>query len=176
MRHLARAVAVAVLSAGLTAAGTAGGTALVTAPAEAKTWVAPAADPEVDPLEDLDEFENRILASINEARVGAGLKRVRLFQSCVDGYSEGWARQIKKTGDFEHRNQVKVLNGCDLQWTGETLVRGTGLTPEAAVAAWLNSEPHYAVIMKKRARWAGIGVRVDGQGRVIGVLNFGDPT
>ena len=172
MRHLARAVAVATLSAGLIA----GGTVLVTAPAEARTWVGPAADPEIDPLEDLDEFENRILAGINEARVAAGLKRVRLFQSCVDSYSEGWARRIKRTGEFVHRNQVKVLNGCDLQWTGETLVRGNGLTPEAAVAAWLNSAPHYAVIMKKRARWAGIGVRVDGAGRVIGVLNFGDPT
>jgi uncharacterized protein YkwD len=172
MRHLARAAAVATLSVGLTV----GGAAQVTAPAEAKTWVGPAADPEVDPLEDLDEFENRMLASINKARVGAGLKRVRLFQSCVDGYSEGWARQIKRTGDFAHRNQVRVLDGCDLQWTGETLVRGSGLTPEAAVAAWLGSAPHYAVIMKKRARWAGIGVRVDGQGRVIGVLNFGDPT
>ncbi len=172
MRQLARAMAVAVLSVGLTA----GGTALATAPAEAKTWVGPGADPKVDPLEDLDEFENRILAGINKARVGAGLKRVRVFHSCVDGYSERWARHIKKTGAFAHRDQMKVLDGCDLRWTGETLVRGTGLTPKAAVAAWLNSPPHYAVIMKKRARWAGVGVRIDGEGRVIGVLNFGDPT
>ena len=172
MRQLARAIAVAALSAGLTA----GGTALVTVPAEAKTWVGPAADPQVDPLKDLDEFENRILTRINKARVGAGLKRVRLFHSCVDGYSEGWAKQIKKTGALAHRDQVKVLNGCDLQWTGETLVRGTGLTPEAAVGAWLDSASHRDVIMKKRARWAGIGVRVDREGRVIGVLNFGDPS
>jgi uncharacterized protein YkwD len=172
MRHLARAIAVAVLSAGLAT----GGTALVTAPAEARTWVGPAADPEVDPLADLDEFENRVLAGINAARAAAGLKQVRVFQSCVDGYSERWARHIKNTGVFAHRDQLKVLNGCNLRWTGEALVRGTGLTPEAAVAAWLNSPPHYAVIMKKRARWAGIGVRIDDEGRVIGVLNFGDPT
>lgn len=172
MRQLARAIAVAALAAGLAA----GGTALVTAPAEAKTWVGPAADPQVDPLEDLDEFENRILARINKARAGAGIKRVRVFHSCVDGYSEGWARQIKRTGTFAHRDQMKVLNGCELHWTGETLVRGAGLDPRAAVDAWLNSPPHYAVIMKKRARWAGIGVRIDGDGRVIVVLNFGDPT
>ncbi|MGH3348805.1 MAG: CAP domain-containing protein [Nocardioides sp.] len=172
MRQFARAVAVAVLSAGLAAAGT----GLVTAPAEAKTWVGPAADLEVDPLADLEEFENRVLAGINDARVAAGLKPVRLFQSCVDGYSERWARHIKKTGVFAHRNQVTVLNGCELAWTGEALVRGIGLTPELAVDAWLDSPPHRAVIMKKRARWAGIGVRIDDQGRVIGVLNFGDPT
>jgi hypothetical protein len=28
--------------------------------------------------------------------------------------------------------------------------------------------------MKPRANRAGIGVRVDGQGRIVGVLNFGD--
>ena len=171
MRHLLRSIAVAVVAVGLTA----GGTALVAAPAEAKTWLGPQADPEVDPLQHLDEFENRMLVAINEARAEAGLRQVRVFQSCVDGYSERWATHIKKTGDFAHRNQITVLNGCDLKWTGEALVRGTGLTPEAAVTAWLNSPTHYAVIMKKRARWAGIGVRVDAEGRVVGVLNFGDP-
>ena len=171
MQHLLRSIAAAVVAVGLTA----GGTALVTAPAEAQTWVGPHADPEVDPLQDLEEFENRVLAEINQARVAEGLRRVRVFQSCVDGYSERWARHIKRTGRFAHRNQARVLNGCDLTWTGETLVRGTSLTPEVAVTAWLNSPSHYAVIMKKRARWAGVGVRIDADGRVVGVLNFGDP-
>jgi uncharacterized protein YkwD len=172
MRQLLRSLAVAVVAIGLTA----GGTVVVASPAEAKTWVGPEADPEVDPLQDLDEFENRMLVAINAARVDAGLREVRVFQSCVDGYSERWATRIKKTGVLAHRNQVTVLNGCELAWTGEALVRGTGLTPEVAVAAWLNSPSHYAVIMKKRARWAGIGVRVDAEGRVVGVLNFGDPS
>lgn len=172
MRHLLRSIAVAVVAFGLTA----GGTALVAAPAEARTWVGPQADPEVDPLQDLDEFENRMLVAINQARVAAGLRKVRVFQSCVDSYAERWANRIRKTGEFAHRNQITVLNGCDLKWTGEALVRGTGLTPEVAVTAWLNSPSHYAVIMKKRARWAGIGVRVDADGRVVGVLNFGDPS
>jgi uncharacterized protein YkwD len=172
MRHLLRSIAVAVVAVGLTA----GGTALVASPAEARTWVGPTSNPEVDPLQDLEEFENRVLAEINEARVDAGLRPVRVFQSCVDGYAERWATHIKKTGTFAHRHQVTVLNGCDLAWTGEALVRGSGLTPEVAVTAWLNSPSHYAVIMKKRARWAGIGVRVDTDGRVVGVLNFGDPS
>ena len=154
----------------------AGGTALVTWPAEAKTWVGPKADPEVDPMQDLDEFENRVLGAVNKARVAAGLKKVRVFQSCVDGYSERWARRIKKTGELAHRDQMKVLAGCDLTWTGEALVRGAGLTPKVAVDAWLRSPSHRAVLMKKRARWAGVGVRIDGQGRVVGVLNFGDPS
>lgn len=172
MRQSAQLLLAALLSLALAA----GAAALLASPAQAKTWAAPAADPDADPSKDLNEFENRILVQINKARVDAGLKKVRLFESCVDDKSETWARRIKRTGDFVHRDQMKVIKDCDLHWTGETLVRGTGLTPESAVDAWLKSPTHYDVIMKKRARWAGIGVRVDSDGRVIGVLNFGDAT
>lgn len=172
MRHPARLLLAAILSIAVAA----GAAAFLATPAQAKTWLAPAADPDVDPAKDRNEFENRILIQINKARVDAGLKKVRLFESCVDDHSESWARKIKRTGDFVHRDQMKVIKACDLNWTGETLVRGTGLTPESAVNAWLNSPTHYDVIMKKRARWAGIGVRVDSEGRVVGVLNFGDAT
>lgn len=172
MRHLLRLLATVVLSIVMVA----GSTALIAAPATAKTWLAPSPDPEVDPLQNLSEFENRILVKINQARARHDLKRVRLFQSCVDGKSEGWSRRIKRTGSFVHRNQMTVINDCELAWTGETLVRGVGLTPKVAVRAWLDSPSHRAVILKPRARWAGIGVRVDDQGRTIGVLNFGDAT
>lgn len=172
MRHSARLL----LAVALAVALAAGGAAFLAAPAQAKTWLAPAADLDVDPLTQLNEFENRILIQINQARVAAGLKKVRLFESCVDDKSETWARKIKRTGDFVHRDQMNVIKDCDLNWTGETLVRGVGLTPGSAVTAWLASPSHYDVIMKKRARWAGIGVRVDSDDRVIGVLNFGDAT
>ena len=172
MRHSVRLLLTAVLAVVLAT----GAAALVAAPAQAKVWLAPGADPDVNPAKDRNEFENRILIQINKARVDAGLKKVRLFESCVDDKSERWARKIKRSGDFVHRDQMKVIKDCDLNWTGETLVRGTGLTPETAVNAWLASPSHYDVIMKQRARWAGIGVRVDEDGRVIGVLNFGDAT
>lgn len=170
MRHFVRFLSAAILSITMVA----GATALLAAPAQAKTWLAPAADPDVDPTKNRNEFENRMLIQINKARAEAGLKKVRFFESCVDDQSERWARKIKRTGDFVHRDQMNVLKTCDLNWTGEVLVRGVGLTPEVAVSAWLASPSHYAVIMKKRARWAGIGVRVDSEGRVVGVLNFGD--
>lgn len=172
MRHVLRLISAAIASVALVV----GAAAFVAAPAQAKTWLAPQADLEVNPLKRLNEFENRILIQINKARVRAGLEKVRLFESCVDDQSERWARKIKRTGDFAHRDQMRVLNRCDLAWTGETLVRGTGLTPGSAVNAWLNSPSHYDVLMKKRARWAGIGVRVDSDNRVVGVLNFGDAT
>ena len=171
MRHLTRFLSAAILSLGLAT----GSAAVLVVPAEAKTW-APSADPDADPQQDLNEFENRILIKINRVRVNHGLKKVRLFQSCVDEKSEQWARRIKRTGEFVHRDQMKVIKDCDLMWTGETLVRGVGLTPEVAVEAWLDSPSHRAVLLKPRARWAGIGVRVDSEGRTIGVLNFGDAT
>lgn len=172
MRHFARLMASTILSVALVA-GVGG---LLAAPAQAKTWLAPGADLQVNPQKKLNEFENRILLQINKARKDAGLKKVKVFQSCVDRQSERWAGKIKRSGDFVHRDQMKVIKRCDLMWTGETLVRGVGLTPETAVTAWLNSPSHYDVIMKERARWAGIGVRVDSDGRYIGVLNFGDAT
>lgn len=172
MRHVVRLLTSVTMAVALVV-GTAG---LLATPTQAKVWPAPSSDTDRDPQLRLNEFENRILIQINEARRDAGLKKVRVFQSCVDRQSERWARTIKRSGEFVHRDQMKVIRRCDLMWAGETLVRGVGLTPESAVTAWLNSPTHYDVIMKKRARWAGIGVRIDRQGRYVGVLNFGDAT
>lgn len=169
MSHAMRLLAAALLATLLS-------TSALTLPAHAKTWAAPSVNPKADPSHNLDEFENRVLAQINKARARHGLRKVRVFQSCVDHMSERWARHIRRSGDFQHRNQITVLNRCDLHWTGETLVRGVGLTPRSAVRAWLHSPSHRAVILKKRARWAGVGARIDSEGRVVGVLNFGDPT
>lgn len=142
--------------------------------ASAKIWKVPAPDTALDPLTHLTEYENRVVVGINRARKAHDLKPVRYFDSCVDHFSEGWARHLADTGLFEHRNQTKILNKCDLHWVGETLVRGTLLTPEEMVKAWLNSPEHRAIILKKRANRAGVGVRLDGQGRFVGVLNFAD--
>lgn len=150
------------------------GILLVGGPASAKTWEVPSADPSLDPVVNLTEFENRIAIKINKARNAQDLKPVRYFDSCVDGFAERWARHLASTGEFAHRDQRQILNDCGLTWVGETLVRGTALTPGSAVRAWLDSPAHRAVILKPRATRAGIGVRLDGEGRLVGVLNFGD--
>lgn len=153
-----------------------GTTALVAAPAPASAsiWRVPAPRTGIDPLVHLTEFENRVAFKINKHRKAAGLKPVRYFGSCIDGYAERWSLHLALTGLFEHRDQTKILDGCDLTWVGETLVRGTGIGPGDVVKAWLHSPEHRAVIMKPRANRAGIGVTIDPQGRYVGVLNFGD--
>lgn len=165
-RHLAALVAATLLATGL----------LVAAPgaASAKIWKVPPPDTSLDPLVKLTEYENRVVHLVNKRRKRADLRPVRYFSSCVDRFSERWARHLAETGELVHRNQKKILRRCDLTWVGETIVRGTALTPTGAVRAWMKSPGHRAVLMKPRANRAGVGVRIDSQGRVVGVLNFGD--
>lgn len=153
----------------------AGGVALTSAPAaQATVWKLPAADTALDPLSHLTEYENRLLIHVNKRRVNAGLKPVKYFASCPDRLSERWARHLVDLDELVHRDQHVVLRRCNYSWAGETIVRGTDLSPGAAVRAWMASSPHRAVLMKPRANRAGIGVRLDGLGRVVGVLDFGD--
>ena len=168
MRLHARLLLVALVSLALAAT-----TAAVSSPAQAATW-SPRVTTSFDPQSDLDEFESRILVRINKARARRGLNRVRVFHSCVDRYAERWSTTLRRRDDLVHRDLTTLIDGCNLNWVGETLVSGTGLTPRSAVRAWLNSPPHRAVIMKGRARWAGIGVRTNADGKVFAVLNFGD--
>lgn len=146
-------------------------------PAQASVRRVPAPDPSVSPATHPNEYENRIVARINEARARAGLKKLRVFQSCLDSHAERWAKYLAESGRLEHRNQQRVLSECNLHWTGETLARGAGgLTPRQMVSAWMHSPGHRAVLMKARANLAGVAIRRDAQGRVVGVVNLGDPT
>jgi uncharacterized protein YkwD len=147
---------------------------LSAAPAQAQVWVVPAPDLSLDPSLNLDEFENRLMGSINEVRVNAGLKPVRYFDSCVDQMAESWATRIATTGALEHRDQHIVLRRCDQAWAGEDLVRGSLLTPAIVVQAWMDSPSHREILLKKRASLAGLAISVDGSGRFVGVLNFTD--
>lgn len=161
-----------VLATLLTLAVTAGVVSVAVLPSSAATW-APRKVASFDPVRDLDQFESRILLRVNRVRARHDLPKVRVFHSCVDGYAERWSQRLKRTGALVHRDLDAVLGGCDLNWVGENLVRGVGLRPAAAVRAWMDSPPHRAVLLKARARWAGVGVRV-GRDGTYAVLNFGD--
>lgn len=148
--------------------------ALAAAPASAKVWQVPAPNRQLDPLVRLTEYENRVAYLVNKRRKAHDLRPVRYFQGCLDGVAERWSAHLADIGELVHRNQRRVLRRCDLTWTGETLVRGTRLMPGGAVRAWMNSPPHRAVLLKARANRVGVGTRLDGQGRLVTVLNFGD--
>lgn len=153
-------------------------TAAVAQPAEAasassRLW-RPVVEASVDPLSDLTEHEDRVLVAVNRERVRAGLPRVRFFHGCADALAEAWAVKLAVLGDLVHRDPQVLLDRCGYGWAGETLVSGTGLTPKAAVRAWMSSPSHRAVLMTRRADRAGIGTVRGLDGRLYTVLNFGD--
>lgn len=174
MLSLAPRVGALVLTLLVTTVATVGGSTLFPSAAQASTWAVPAPDTSLDPRKNLTEFENRVVYRINVVRERRGLRPVAKFDSCVDGLSEDWAAYLASSGEFRHRNQDKVLSRCDMVWAGETLVRGSSLTPRLVVRAWLDSPTHRAVLLKPRANRAGMAVRIDARGRYIGVLNFTD--
>lgn len=143
--------------------------------ASAKLWKVPAPDLSIDPLTALTEYETRIVVAVNKQRRAADLKPVRYFDGCVDRAAERWSAHLAETGELQHRNLKKLLTRCDLDWAGETLVRGSALLPGAAVEAWMNSPEHRKVLLKPRARNAGVGTKLDAEGRLVSVLNFSDP-
>jgi uncharacterized protein YkwD len=146
-------------------------------PAQASVRRVPEPNYSVNPASHPGEYANRIVARINDARARAGLRQLRVYQTCLDSHSERWAKYLAQSGRLEHRNQYRVLSACNLHWTGETLARGAGgLSPRAMVRAWMHSPGHRAVLMKPRANLAGVAMRRDAQGRVVGVVNLGDPT
>ena len=122
-----------------------------------------------------NDFETRVMVTINQARVANGRRPVALFDSCTDRLAERWGARISRTGLFAHRDQAQVIRRCHHSWAGEALIRGAGLTPESMVDAWLKSPPHRAILLNRRAKRAGVAVVADDQGRLIGVLNLVRP-
>lgn len=136
--------------------------------------VPPAAVPTAEPGITNNTFEDRVLRQINKRRAARDLPKVRIVSKCLERYAEDWAETIAQTGLLVHRDQSIIVTDCELRWAGETLARGSSLTPASTVKAWMKSSGHRAVIMKRRADRAGIGVRKDAEDRTVVVLNFGD--
>ena len=123
-----------------------------------------------------DELEDALMVRINEARAAHGLRKVWNFDACTDQLAEEWGARIARTGLFEHRDQHEVIRKCDNSWAGETLVRGSDLTPHAMVDLWLNSPGHREILLSPRAKRAGVAIDQDTQGRVIGVVTWSATT
>ena len=146
----------------------------VPAPAQAGTWPVPSVLNTAKDVNELtgDNLETALMVEINKARAANGLRKIWNFDVCTDRLAERWGDRIARTGVLEHRNQNKVIRKCNNSWAGETLVRGTGLTPKFMVELWLDSPGHRAILLSPRARRAGVAITEDAQGRRIGVVNL----
>lgn len=144
----------------------------VPASAQATTWPVPSGFAMRDGNLTSSELETALMVEINRARGDAGLRKIWNVDSCTDDLAERWGDRIARTGVLEHRDQHEVIRRCDNAWAGETLVRGTGLTPAAMVELWLDSPAHREILLNPRARRAGVAITEDRQGRRIGVLDL----
>ncbi len=141
--------------------------------AQAKTWSVPTSVAVKDATSvTTNDLEDSLMVEINSARAANGLRKIWNFDVCTDKLAERWGARIARTGRFEHRDQNDVIRKCHNSWAGETLVRGTGLTPAGMVELWLNSPGHREILLSPRARRAGVAVTEDPQGRTIGVVNL----
>ena len=141
------------------------------ATAHAATWPVPGTVKDVSSASNND-LESALMVEINKARADHGLAKIWNFDVCTDKLSEAWGSRIARTGRFEHRDQSQVIDKCHNSWAGETLVRGTGLTPAVMVQLWLDSPSHREIILNTKARRAGVAITQDPQGRTIGVVNL----
>ena len=143
----------------------------VPATADAVTWSVPRRAP-VTTGASSDQLEDALMVRINQARAQNGLPKIWNFDVCTDGLAERWGDRIARTGVLEHRDQREVIRKCNNSWAGETLVRGTDLSPQTMVALWLDSPGHREILLSPRAKRAGVAITTDAQGRTIGVYNL----
>lgn len=144
----------------------------VPAAAGAATWSVPRTSSAVPADASSDQLEDALMVRINQARAEHGLARIRAFDVCTDQLAEQWGARIARTGVLEHRDQREVIRKCDNSWAGETLVRGTDLSPDTMVSLWLDSPSHREILLSPRAKRAGVAITRDAQGRTIGVVNL----
>jgi uncharacterized protein YkwD len=118
-----------------------------------------------------DDYERQVQYWVNQKRANHDLPRLRLA-ACTDGTAERWSRHLAANNAFYHQSMQKILERCDAVYAGETLGRGSSMSPRLLVRMWMHSDGHRAVLLSSKARRIGIGATVDGSGRWVVAANF----
>lgn len=98
-----------------------------------------------------DTYEQRVVRYINGVRwwdVKPG--------SCADRHAEAWARRIKRTGRFVHRDMGVIIRRCDAMKAGEVMAKGS-MRPSRVIQLWLDSPTHRGVILDGAYNRIGVG-------------------
>lgn len=115
-------------------------------------------------------YEDAVAAGINRARERHALRRVAPGP-CVDGTSERYARQLRRSHRFVHQDLGRLMEECRATYASEVLLHGD-VTPRQAVRAWLRSPGHRQAILSPKPRRIGVGAVRTADGAVIVVVNF----
>jgi uncharacterized protein YkwD len=115
--------------------------------------------------------EGAMLRDINLARSAAGVPPVRRYEP-LTRTSKRYAVRLARSGQMVHA--ANPARGAHARYVGEILGMTTtpGSAADAIVRAWLGSAIHRPILLDRRYRYVGIGLRHGGAGWVW-VVRFG---
>lgn len=118
-----------------------------------------------------DNPRYQVWALTNAERAKAGRAALKYSDCLQIKYAQPWAEYMARTGDFRH--QALVQGRCAKDLTGENIAAGY-LTPEAVMAAWMNSPGHKENILRPQFTIMGVGAANSTDAyRKYWVQNFG---
>jgi uncharacterized protein YkwD len=119
---------------------------------------------------DKSTYERQVQRHINKKRTARGLSKLRVVR-CADTTADRWSKHLARTDSFYHQDMGVVLERCDANYAGETLVKGA-ISPRRAVKLWMQSPGHRRILLSKQPRRVGIGSYVDAHGQWVTAANF----
>ena len=103
-----------------------------------------------------DASERRLVRLIAADRAAHGLPPLRPSRRPARA-ADRHAIRMARAGVLWHRSGRSLLRTAGSGWTGEVLARAP--SPEWALAAWLRSRGHRAVLRARQARALGVAIR-----------------
>ena len=122
------------------------------------------------PAMDSEVYERKVQYWINQQRLNHGLGKLRL-ESCTDSIAEDWGSYLARTLEFFHQDLGKLIDRCNAEYAGETLVKGP-VGPRQAVRLWMKSDGHRHILLSPKPRRIGIGAYVDENGYWVVAADF----
>ena len=108
------------------------------------------------------DYSERLVALLNQVRADRGLSALEIHPN-LTAAAQGYARHMADNNYFGHTgldgstpNSRMIAAGYTAGCRGEALTAGQ-VTPEQALAAWLNSPPHAVILLEPAAVDVGVG-------------------
>jgi len=103
-----------------------------------------------------DASERRLVTLIAADRAAHGLPPLRPSRRLARA-ADRHATRMARADVLWHRSGRSLLRTAGSAWTGEVLARAA--SPKRALAAWLRSSGHRAVLRARQARVVGVAIR-----------------
>ena len=123
----------------------------------------------------MNSYESDLLVRTNAARAAAGLPGLSAQNGTTD-VARQWAGVLAQRGALSHNPDlaVQIQGAGSAQWTAAAENVGQGGSSAAVFAAYMNSAPHKANILRSNVSTVGVGAVASADGRVWDVMVFTD--